>query len=123
MNEAAATEASTVIAKAGSGNANLIYVLYLIGLFTGITALVGVIMAYLNKDEGPDFVRTHYRFQIRTFWIGFLMLVVSAFSWFFVIGIFIGLFWLVWTIVRVLKGMKYLGNGEAHPNPDTWLFS
>jgi len=47
------------------------YVLYLIGLFTGgIFLLVGVILAYLNRDKASDWIiESHFDFLIRTFWI------------------------------------------------------
>ena len=41
--------------KAGA-TANLIYILYLVSLIVGVTALVGVIMAYMNKGEAPEWV-------------------------------------------------------------------
>ena len=52
--------------------ANIVYILYLVSLVVGITGIVGVIMAYVNRADAPEWVQTHYRFQIRTFWIGLL---------------------------------------------------
>jgi len=49
--------------------ATLVYILYLVGLIIQVTHLIGVIVAYIYRNDGPDWVRTHYRFQIRTFWI------------------------------------------------------
>ena len=28
----------------------------------------------------------------------------------------------VWLIVRCAKGMTYIGNGQAHPDPESWMF-
>lgn len=108
--------------KVSTSSAQIIYILYLVGLVIGITALVGVIMAYINKKEAPEWLQTHYQFQIRTFWIGLLFLVVGTITSAFIIGIFILLFWLVWLIIRVVKGMKALGANEAVPNPTSWMF-
>jgi len=36
--------------------ANLIYILYLASLVFGITGLIGVVMAYVNKGDGPGWV-------------------------------------------------------------------
>lgn len=102
--------------------ANIVYILYLIGLFFGITGIVGVVIAYVNKDDAPDWVQSHYRFQIRTFWIGLLLLVIGIATSLVLIGYLLLLLWMVWQIIRAVKGMKYLGKGEAHPNPTTWLF-
>ncbi|NLG74719.1 MAG: hypothetical protein GX535_00625, partial [Xanthomonadaceae bacterium] len=54
---------------ANTDMAKIIYVLYLVGLLTALTSLVGVVMAYIYRDEAPDWLKTHYTFQIRTFWL------------------------------------------------------
>lgn len=104
------------------GTANIIYILYLAGLVVGITGLVGVIMAYINKGDAPDWLQTHYQFQIRTFWIGFLYAIIGMITIPIFIGFLILLFWLVWFIVRCVKGMQALGKKEAVANPTGWLF-
>jgi len=102
--------------------ANLIYILYLASLVFGITGLIGVVMAYVNKGDGPGWVDSHYRFQIRTFWVGLLIGVVGGLMSLIVIGWFVLLFGLIWIIVRCAKGMKYLARGQAHPDPGAWMF-
>lgn len=117
MNEASATQGQST-----QSTAKIIYILYLVGIVVGITGIVGVVMAYINKDEAPDWLKSHYQFQIRTFWIGLLYLVVGSILSAVIIGIFILLFWLVWLIIRSVKGMTALDRGEAHPNPTGWMF-
>jgi uncharacterized membrane protein len=107
---------------ATTDTAKIIYILYLVGLATGITALVGVVMAYVNKDEAPDWLRTHYLFQIRTFWIGVLYCVIGFILMFVLIGFLVWLFWAIWLIVRVIKGFKHLEQREPIPNYETWMF-
>ncbi|MXZ09042.1 MAG: hypothetical protein F4Y79_06295, partial [Gemmatimonadetes bacterium] len=51
-----------------SGTAKIVYILYLAELVVGITGLIGVIMAYVNRSDAPEWLASHYRFQIRTFW-------------------------------------------------------
>ncbi len=102
--------------------AKIIYILYLIGLATGLTLLIGVIMAYVNKDDAPDWLRTHYRFQIRTFWIGLLYCVIGGILSIVLIGFLVLLFWAVWLIVRVVKGYKYLEQRQPVPDVTTWMF-
>jgi len=102
--------------------ANLIYILYLASLVFGITGLIGVVMAYVNKGDGPGWVDSHYRFQIRTFWVGLLIGVVGGLMSLIAIGWFVLLFGLIWIIVRCAKGMKYLARGQAHPDPGAWMF-
>ena len=105
-----------------TSNAKLVYILYLVGILIGITGLVGVIMAYINRGEATDWLKTHYQFQIRTFWIGLLYMVLGSLLLVFIVGYFIWLFWLIWLIVRCVIGLKQLDKGEAINNPTSWMF-
>jgi uncharacterized membrane protein len=110
-------------AARSDSTAKIIYILYLIGLVTsGVTTLIGVIMAYVNVGEAPEPVRTHYRVQIRTFWILLLYSALSALLTLVFVGFALLLFVAVWLIVRCVKGLKYLDRGEAYPNAATWLW-
>jgi uncharacterized membrane protein len=102
--------------------AKIIYVLYLVGLATGLTLLIGVIMAYVNKDQAPEWLQSHYRFQIRTFWIGLLYCVLGGILSIVLIGFLVLLFWVIWLIVRVVKGFKYLEQRQPVPNVESWMF-
>ncbi len=106
----------------GASTANVVYILYLVSLFTGITGLIGVIMAYVNEQGSDPWVRTHYQFQIRTFWIGLLISIFGMITLLILIGWLILLFAVIWLIVRCAKGMSYLGRREPVPNPRTWLW-
>ncbi|PXA99237.1 hypothetical protein DMC47_04385 [Nostoc sp. 3335mG] len=57
-----------------AGLATVVYVLYLIGFFTGVTALIGVILAYVGRGDATALARSHYDYQIRTFWRGVIFL-------------------------------------------------
>ena len=107
---------------ASESNVRLIYILYLASLLVGVTAIVGVVMAYVNHGSAPEGLRTHYRFLIRTFWIGILYaaggLVLTAVF----VGFAVLCFTLVWLIVRCVKGLKLLGEGQPIPDPTTWLW-
>jgi len=104
------------------GTAKIVYILYLVGIIFGITGIIGVVMAYINRSDAPDWLKSHYQFQIRTFWIGGLYMLIGAILSFIVIGYLILLFWVVWLIVRCIKGMKSLDQKESHPNPTGWMF-
>ena len=107
---------------AEAGTAKIIYILYLVGLIVGITPIIGLIMAYVNRSEAPAWVQSHYQLQIRTFWIGVLYGVISAVTSMIFIGFFLALFTLVWWIVRCAKGLKAASNGMAYDNPTSWLW-
>lgn len=117
MNEAVVNEGPTT-----EGSAKIVYILYLVGIIFGITGIVGVVMAYINKGDAPDWLKTHYQFQIRTFWIGALYMILGILLSLVIIGYFVLLFWIVWLIIRCVKGMKSLELKEAHPNPTGWMF-
>jgi len=38
----------------------VIYILYLVGLFMPITALIGLVIAYVNRGDGEDWLQSHY---------------------------------------------------------------
>lgn len=104
------------------GSALAVYVLYLVALVFGITGIIGVVIAYLNREEAPEWLKTHYVFQVRTFWIGALYMLIGTLLLFVAIGYFVFLFWIVWLIVRCIKGMKYLNRQQAYPEPSSWFF-
>jgi uncharacterized membrane protein len=74
------------------------------------------------KEEAPEWLASHYQFQIRTFWIGRLYLVFAALTSFIVIGFAVGVFWNMWLIIRSVKGMKVLDKGVAPENVTGLLF-
>ena len=118
---------ANIVSKTGGDaaegrTANLIYILYLLSLIFGVTSLVGLVMAYVNKSDAPEWVQSHYRFQIRTFWIGLLFAVVGAVTAAFVVGILILAFLFIWWIARCVTGMRYFSEGRAHPDPASWMF-
>src|SRR5512138_1051573 len=102
--------------------AKIIYVLYLVSLVVGVTALVGVVMAYVNVGDAPEPLKTHYRFQIRTFWMLLLYSVVSGILVLVLVGGVLFVFVAVWLVVRSVKGLKHLDRGEPYPNATTWLW-
>ena len=97
--------------------AKLVYILYAVGLFVGITWVIGLVIAYVYRGDAPLDLKTHFTFQIRTFWFGLLASFISAITVPIVIGWFLGLAVLVWAIVRLVKGWKWLDEGRAVPNP------
>lgn len=109
-------------APARDSSAKIAYILYLVSLAVGVTSLVAVVIAYVNVGDAPEPVRSHYRFQIRTFWIGALYGLVGILLLAVAVGGLVLLFLAVWLIVRCVKGLKYLDRGEPYPNAGTWLW-
>lgn len=104
-------------------NVKLIYILYLASILLGITAIIGLIMAYVNKDGDTGAANNHYRYQIRTFWISMVYCLV-CFVTIPVLGLgFLLMFaLLVWFIIRCVKGLKMAGENREMEDATTWLF-
>ena len=112
-----------------------VYVLYIAGLVSGVTVLVGVIMAYALKSGASEPYLSHFIFQIRSFWLSIAFallggLLVSLGISLLIVGIgalMIGLGWLilaalwVWFLVRSVIGLVTLYRGEAYPRPRAWI--
>ena len=109
-------------AASNEGMAKWVYILYLAGLIVPFASLIGLIMAYVNKGAAPEWMQTHYQFQIRTFWIGFLYFFISFLLMFVLIGWLTLMLSLVWYIIRCIKGLSALNLQNPHPNPTGWMF-
>jgi uncharacterized membrane protein len=104
------------------GNANLVYILYLVAIVIGVTSIVGVIMAYVAKDQADPLLKSHYDNQINIFWKGLLYMLIGVVTSIIVIGFLVLLAALVWYIVRCVKGMQALSAGQPIENPGSWVF-
>ena len=100
----------------------LVYLLYFAGFVIGPAVLVGLVLAYVNRDQAPPLERSHYDFQIATFWRGLAMVVVGIVAAFFIVGWLVLLFWVVWAIVRCIKGLTNLSRGQPMPATVGWGF-
>jgi uncharacterized membrane protein len=100
----------------------VVYVLYCVGYFTAISALIGVIIAYVKVDEPDAALRSHSQFQIRTFWIGLLYLAIGIPLCFALIGVPILIWWFVWSLIRSIRGIMSLNDHKPIANPRSWLF-
>ncbi|SDG76620.1 DUF4870 family protein [Roseospirillum parvum] len=105
----------------GKGSANLVYILYLVGFLVGITSIIGVVLAYVNRGKDP-MLDTHYTFQIRTFWIGLLGGLIAAVTSVIIVGWAIMLVLLVWAVMRIITGMQKLSKNQPVADPTTWGF-
>src|SRR5271169_5441495 len=99
----------------------VVYLLYGVGYFTGISALIGVIIAYMKVDDADPVPRSHYRFQIGTFWIGLPYLAIGTPLSVALIGIPILAWWLIWSLIRIVKGSLLLIEDKPIVNPRSWL--
>jgi uncharacterized membrane protein len=111
------------------------YALYLLAFATGITAIIGVIIAYVQRSTAGPAMHSHYTFLIRTFWLGIVLAIVSCIAGAILMAIgavltivligfpimaLAGLLFgvaAVWFGLRCVMGLIYLSRGEAYPRP------
>lgn len=94
------------------------YVLHAAAILVGLTAIVGVIINHIKVNETTNqFVRSHHRWMLRTFWFGLLWTCVSIVLSFVAIG-FIGFIIVgVWWIYRIVRGILNFSDRKAMPLP------
>jgi uncharacterized membrane protein len=97
----------------------VIYILYLVP--AGITHIVGLVLAYISRETAPDWLKSHYTLQIRTFWIGLLYFLVACALIVILIGIPLLVAVFVWFIVRCALGLGRLLRNEPYPTPESWM--
>ncbi|MCR5877348.1 hypothetical protein [Phenylobacterium sp. J367] len=113
----------------------VVYGLYLLAFATVVTAFIGLVIAYAQRDSAGPRTRSHYTFLIRTFWMsiawwiigGCLAIWGAVFSViliglpFLAIGVFIMGVVGVWWALRCILGVIYLARDEPYPRPYAWL--
>lgn len=109
---------SDPVTRRGEPGRNLavaVYILQALSFFVGgITGLAGVIINYIKLDDVRNtWIEPHFRWQIRTFWIGLLWTVIGIVTTFIIIGWFILLGISIWIIYRIVKGALALNEGRA----------
>jgi uncharacterized membrane protein len=106
----------------GPDNVKLVYGLYLVSILVGLTILVGLVMAYVNRGQvAGSWVESHYTYQIRTFWIGLLYSLLSVLLMIIGIGFLLIFAVLIWGFVRCIKGLQWAGAGMPVPRPKSWI--
>ena len=94
-----------------------VYILYALSYFTGITAIIGIIINYVKREEvAGTWLESHFRWQIRTFWFGLLWAVIGAATIVILIGFAILFANFIWIIYRIVKG--WLNLNDNKPMPD-----
>jgi uncharacterized membrane protein len=99
----------------------VIYVVYLVALALPPLAILGLVLAYVSRDAAPDWLKSHYEFQIRTFWLTLLYFLGAAILCVVLIGLFLLVaVWALW-VLRCALGLSRLVNREPYPRPDALL--
>lgn len=104
----------------GKKNLIAIYILFLCGIVAPLLPIIGAVFAYINKDIADKTLASHYIFIFRTFCIACVGALISMVTTIIIIGpiLYIGL--MIWFILRVAIGFKYLLNDLPHPNYNSY---
>lgn len=100
----------------------IISLLYLASFVTGITAIVGVVLAYVWRGESREpWEASHYQYLINTFWIGLVGSIIGFVLLIVLVGVFVLLAVMALMVVRSVLSMVRAQKREPMPNPGTWL--
>jgi len=101
-----------------SGFVWAVYILQLLTPFTGgLAFIVGGIIAYLKHDESIGHMeQSHFRWQIKTFWIALVAGVVGLVLLLIWIGTIVLALTSLWIIYRALKGGYYFSQKREIEN-------
>jgi uncharacterized membrane protein len=113
----------------------VVYALYILGLFHGLTLIIGLVMAYVMRANAGPANASHYTYQIRTFWTalvaglmvaavavvgGILTFILIGFPILWAAAVIGGLVW-VWAMIRCIVGAIRLAEGRPIDQPYGWM--
>jgi uncharacterized membrane protein len=100
----------------------IISLLYVASFFVGITGIIGVILAFVWKDEAAhDWTESHYQYLINTFWIGLIGTIVGVILIIVLIGFLILMAVAALVIIRCVMVLVNAQKQQPMPNPGSWL--
>ena len=111
------TDMATNVVNAPSSDVKnyvfIAYVTYAVGLLILFTPVVGVIMAYVKRDEAQGSIYpSHIDYLIKTFWVSLVGTVLGTFTTLILIGWLILLVTAIWFIYRVVIGLIKLNEDK-----------
>jgi uncharacterized membrane protein len=91
----------------------VIYGLYALSMFAGISAIVAIVLNYIKVDDAKGtWLESHFSWQIRTFWWSLLWAVIGGITWIILIGWVVWGVAYIWFIYRIAKGWLNLNDGK-----------
>ena len=93
------------------------YVTYALGLFIWFTPVVGVILAFIKRDEAQGSIyASHIDYLIKTFWVSLIGMVLGMLTILILIGWLILAATGIWLIYRVVVGLIKLNEDKPVSN-------
>lgn len=126
MTEPTTTNTNREVGPSGGFDFNqptIISLCYLASFVTGITGLVGIVLAHVWSGESKgDWTASHFSYLIRTFWFGFLGFIIAGVLSVVLIGFLLMPLIAVWVGVRSVMSLIKAQKQEPMPDPQTLLF-
>jgi len=100
---------------------------FLMVMTLGLSGILALLIANFREEKAADWLKTHYEFQKRTFWIGILPVLLVFFA---VLRLHVSdqrvmlvllVIPLAYTAGRAALGFNHLFQGRPIPNPKAWL--
>lgn len=93
----------------------IVYLLYLAALVNGLTAIVGVILAYVKRDDVRGTVyESHFSNAIEIFWVFIVGMLIAVPLCFIVIGIPLVVVLYIWVLFRTIKGLVRASDAQPY---------
>ncbi|MEM7695548.1 MAG: hypothetical protein AAF318_13930 [Pseudomonadota bacterium] len=100
----------------------LIYAGFLTSLAIPLVALIAGFYAHQGaKQDPPAWLATHYRYQLRTFWIGLGANLIAFALSFAGVGLLLFPLIAVWVVARAVKGLIRVAQGAPIEEPDSYF--
>lgn len=91
----------------------IIYGLYAGSFLLGFTSIVAIILNYVKRgDVAGTFLESHFRWQIRTFWISLIVAIIGMVLMLVLIGWFVLVADMIWVIYRLVIGAVKLNEDK-----------
>ena len=91
----------------------IIYGLYGASFLVGITSIVAIILNSVKRgDVAGTFQESHFRWQIRTFWISLIVAIIGLVLMLVLVGWLVLLADMVWVIYRLVIGAVKLNENQ-----------
>lgn len=95
---------------------HIVYGLYSVSFFLGITALIAIVLNYIKREEvRGTLYESHFIWQMRTFWWTLLWLSIGFVLTIVLIGFAVLFINTIWVIYRIAKGWLLLSEGKPAP--------
>ncbi len=100
---------------------------FLMVMTMGLSGILALLLANFAEEKAADWLKSHYEFQKRTFWIGIAPILAVFFA---VMRLHLGdqriilvllAIPLAYTAGRAALGFNHLFQGRPVPNPKAWL--